>query len=373
MPGGKVWNNNFYSLGKSGSWWLNATFASNDPVYLNLNRESGNSSLTSIEAITGFSVRCIRNEQISVATLNTPTVSNISAIGATIHCNITDNGGGSISEKGVCWSTQPYPTIDDNSQICADQGLSYSVEISNLSDITTFYVRAYARNEAGISYGYMIQFITESIEYEPCPGLATFNDARDGTTYSTVLIGDQCWIRENLSYLPQVDSSTHQNDTISFYYVYGYSGNSVGDAKSYDSYQNYGVLYNFPAAANACPEGWHLPEKEEWDALADYLGGKDIAGGKLKSTQTVPDPKPRWNSPNTAATNESFFSGFPGGNLNYQGSFVFKGKHGYWWSSSSVQSNKIWFYDLSYNNGELTEWYINKSSALSVRCIKNND
>ena len=64
----------------------------------------------------------------------------------------------------------------------------------------------------------------------------------------------------------------------------------------------YGKLYNWYAVDDdrgLCPEGWHVPTDAEWTTLTDYLGGSSIAGGKMKSTRTEPDPHPRWASPNT--------------------------------------------------------------------------
>ena len=72
----------------------------------------------------------------------------------------------------------------------------------------------------------------------------------------------------------------------------------------------YGLLYNWYAAsdANFATSGWHVPSYTEWTTLITYLGGSSVAGGKLKETGTV-----HWASPNTGATNESGFTGLPGG------------------------------------------------------------
>jgi len=86
-------------------------------------------------------------------------------------------------------------------------------------------------------------------------------------------------MRENLAYLPAVFKPEHVSTTSFLQYVYGYDSTIVSEAKSYASYQNYGVLYNFPSAFYSCPSGWHLPEKEEWETLFEFLGGNDVAGG----------------------------------------------------------------------------------------------
>jgi len=78
----------------------------------------------------------------------------------------------------------------------------------------------------------------------PCPGMPTFTDLRDGQTYNTVQIGSQCWMKENLKYLPAVVGPGTGSNTVPYYYVYGYNGTDVSAAKTTANFQNYGALYN---------------------------------------------------------------------------------------------------------------------------------
>ena len=114
-----------------------------------------------------------------------------------------------------------------------------------------------------------------------------FTDARDGTHYDAVKIGNQVWMAENLKYLPSVVGPATGSETAAYYYVYDYDGTDVMAAKATANYTTYGVLYNWPAAMNACPTGWHLPSDAEWTELTDYLGGSGVAGGKLKEIGTT--------------------------------------------------------------------------------------
>ena len=124
--------------------------------------------------------------------------------------------------------------------------------------------------------------------------MSAFTDNRDGNVYSFVTIGDQVWMSENLKYLPSVvDRATYSN-TDPYYYVYGYNGTDVPAAKATDNYKTYGVLYNWPAAIDACPSGWHLPSDAEWTQLTNYLGGEGGAGAKLKATGTVQEGSERF-------------------------------------------------------------------------------
>lgn len=98
---------------------------------------------------------------------------------------------------------------------------------------------------------------------------STFTDNRDGYEYKTVTIDGTTWLAENFRYLPVVDGN--DVDSVSFdgprYYVYNYNGTDVNEAKATDEYKKYGVLYNYEAAEKSCPEGWHLPTKDDFAKL----------------------------------------------------------------------------------------------------------
>ena len=81
---------------------------------------------------------------------------NTAIVGGSV---ITDNGA-TVTERGVCWSTSPKPTIDDNKKV-EGKGLGdYSVQLSSLAGSTTYYARAYAVNSLGTSYGEDVSFTT---------------------------------------------------------------------------------------------------------------------------------------------------------------------------------------------------------------------
>jgi uncharacterized protein (TIGR02145 family) len=210
----------------------------------------------------------------------------------------------------------------------------------------------------------------------------TFIDTRDNTEYEWVRIGDQIWMAENLAYLPSVSPSADRSNTDPNYYVYGYEGSNVSEAKAADNYKTYGVLYNWSAAMagsassttnpsgvqGACPTGWHLPSDDEWTQLTDYLGGSSVAGGKLKETGTT-----HWNSPNEGATNETGFTALPGGYLYGQDYFDGIAQFSLWWSSTEDESGGgVWYRSLSYSKSNLQIETYDKSMGLYVRCVKAN-
>jgi len=99
----------------------------------------------------------------------------------------------------------------------------------------------------------------------------TFVDPRDSNEYKTIKIGSQIWMAENLAYLPSISDKTVYSDTFSCYYVYKCEAKNVNEAKTTDYYKAFGVLYNWKAAQEAPPPGWHLPSDQDWNTLVDYL------------------------------------------------------------------------------------------------------
>jgi len=198
----------------------------------------------------------------------------------------------------------------------------------------------------------------------------------DGNVYHTVKIGDQWWMAENLKVtqyrngdpIPNVTDETEwTNLTTGAYCNYDNDANNVA---------TYGHLYNWFVVRDIryiAPEGWHVPSAEEWLTLADYLGGADVAGGKLKETGTT-----HWTSPNEAATNESGFTALPGGyRASTTGSFYNLGNRGYWWSSTSYfnpifNTNNALIRYIFYNYSTLIAYNERQEYGYSVRCLKEN-
>jgi uncharacterized protein (TIGR02145 family) len=158
-----------------------------------------------------------------------------------------------------------------------------------------------------------------------------------------------------------------------------WESNNTGAFAWYDnniSWKNtYGALYNWYATVNSnnlCPQGWHVPSNSEFTSIVSFLGGEDVAGGKMKSTSTEPAPHPRWDMPNNAATNESGFSGFPGGDrASTMGQYLGLGVYGRWWSSSSFNEEHAKSRWIRYSAGWIEENTNAKSNGFSVRCLKN--
>lgn len=199
-------------------------------------------------------------------------------------------------------------------------------------------------------------------------GTSTISDI-DGNVYQTVLIGTQCWMKENLI-------TTNLNNSNSIPMVTDNTAWAALTTPAYCWHDNYpasgiiyGALYNWYAvnSGNLCPIGWHVPTDGEWTELTNYLGGLTGAGGKLKETGFT-----HWISPNEGATNESGFTAFPGDQRFNNGTFSILGYYGYWWSSTvEIASNNIWIRVINYNSANVFRYSDYKESGRSVRCIKN--
>jgi uncharacterized protein (TIGR02145 family) len=198
------------------------------------------------------------------------------------------------------------------------------------------------------------------------PTTGTFTDERDGNTYNWVRIGKQVWMAENLAYSSTgVVPSYYESKTQPFRYLYGFDSDSDADfSEGQRNSQVYGVLYNWEAAKAACPQGWHLPTLAEFQQLIDYLGGKDVAGGKMKETGTS-----HWESPNTGASNRSGFSALPGGQA-YNSSHQI-GILGIFWSASEYSNAQAYQLVLLEESSEARLSENNKGRGSSVRCIRN--
>jgi uncharacterized protein (TIGR02145 family) len=184
-----------------------------------------------------------------------------------------------------------------------------------------------------------------------------------------VIIGTQQWMKENLDVttyrngdvIPQVTSNAEWAGLTTGAWCY-YNNDPANGAI-------YGKLYNWYAVNDPrglAPAGWHIPSNAEWTTLGTYLGGATVAGGKMKTTGTT-----RWNSPNSGATNESGFTGLPGGFRNFDGQSVTVGFAGCWWSASEINLSEAMNRQIMWNSASLDGYNYNKRCGFSVRCLKD--
>ena len=300
----------------------------------------------------------------AIPSVSTSQVTGIMQTTATSGGNVTNDGGATVTARGVCWSTSPGPTTSGNH---TTDGSGTGIFVSNLTGLTPgtpYYLRAYATNSVGTAYGNELAFTTLSAGFT-CGNVVTYS----GKNYNTVLIGSQCWFRENLNVGNRVNGGSYQtNNGVMEKYCYA---NLESNCDVYGGLYEWHELMQYvttPGAQGLCPVDWHIPTDGEWTTLTTFLGGEGIAGGAMKETGTV-----HWTPPNTGATNSSGFTALPAGDW-YSSMAVFE-SHGMvtlFWSSSQSGLNVSWIRYITYDSqsaGRAPDGY--QPDGMSVRCLKN--
>jgi len=284
-----------------------------------------------------------------------------------------DDCVGAYDTCGVCNGPGPQVLVLDTIIITYD-----SIYVEAINDWVTYELGA------------------DSIFSLQCEDPGNFNAcgdaiALDGYSYSTVLIGDQCWFAENLRTTIYADGTAipagltdgeWTSTTSGATAVYGEGSSTCAnyspDIDACDEAQSlaeYGRLYNWYAVDDSrglCPSGWHVPTDGEWTVMIDFLSGGNT-GGQLKTTYG-------WNGGGNG-TNSSGFSGLPGGvrysySTNYHdaGDFHNAGSSGRWWSSSSYVSSGssyAWSRYLYYSNESIHHGSFYLGDGFSVRCVRD--
>ncbi len=298
------------------------------------------------------------------ASVVTGAIIEVTQTSATISGDVTSLGGKPITDRGVCVGQSFNPTLVDQC-VSAGQGEgSFTANVTELNLGSLYKVRAYATTGKKTSYGENVNFATTGVK------------DIDGNIYETVVIGNQTWMAENLKtshyhsgdIIPNVTNQGDWNELFSGAWAY-YDHQSSNEAV-------YGKLYNWFAVEDfrgLCPPSWRVPSQEDWTILSDHLGGENVAGGKMKATGTE-----YWLSPNTGATNDSGFTGLPGGTrirndaTGRENFFREMSVAGHWWSSTRHNTlGGAYAFDLTKSNAKLDSELELMRDGLSVRCMRN--
>lgn len=300
---------------------------------------------------------------------------------------LNSTGNGTITEHGFCYSVSKDPVLDETSIMLGPRNLegNFSKQVTNLSLNTTYYVKAFATVNSMTRYGEEKTFTT------PETLVPTVTDINNNI-YHIVKIGDQTWMSENLRVVNYPDNSPIrlvEDQTV--WYNFGLTDKAYTWYDNINSNYFYGALYTWPAAMNGsessenntshiqgvCPDGWHLPDDEEWKQLELYLGMSEetvndknwrgtVEGGKMKQQGSG-----FWLSPNTGATNESGFNALPGGLRSGDGVFRYLGVSTRFWTSTKT-GDFAWIRGLDNNSSGIFRNTDGLYAGHSVRCIKDN-
>jgi uncharacterized protein (TIGR02145 family) len=291
----------------------------------------------------------------------------------------TNNGGRAITGY----------TVTSNPGNITASGTTSPVIVPGLTNGTSYTFTVIATNEVGNS---LASSASTTATAFTC-GTGTISDI-DNNPYETVLIGTQCWTKQNLKVSKYNDgtaipldntggadgntvtgglSVTWNNWTTGAYTIYG-NQPSTGTNTA-----NYGFLYNGFAAAgiitnlgsptkHICLVGWHVPSEGEWRDLIDYLGGANDAGNKIRSTGTT-----YWNSPDPGTNNSSGFSALPGGYRNYDTDprFFAINTFASFWSTTQYPSSPNDAANFFVSDTGIGINYPDKKRGYSIRCIRD--
>jgi uncharacterized protein (TIGR02145 family) len=369
LPGGfKSYNGAFTNVGYSGLWWSSTKLSPQVAWYLGVNNDNNEASRGYQNMNALYSVRCVSGLAPAIVTTEIISITQTSASSGGI---VTSDGGSPVTARGVCWNTTPNPTVDLVTKTTDGMGNgSFVSEVTGLLTGTSYYLRAYATNSSGTTYGDEFSFNT----YKPDAIIDIV-----GNYYNTVTIGSQVWMAENLKttkYNNGIEIPLNSNGQ--FLLTPAYCWPRYDPTHSTDAH---GALYNWytVTTGNLCLTGWHVPSLSELNTLISYLGGYDIAGGKLKESGII-----NWLEPNVGATNETGFTALPGDYIGYDVDRNLQHPINYtgiWWTSSESHPNENgargyrMYNDNSIasisNSGGLNAFYSN-SDNLPVRCVQGH-
>ncbi len=299
----------------------------------------------------------------AAAELTTSPVSAISPTTAISGGNIAYDGDAAILERGICWSTTPEPDISDSFVANGTGAGIFNSNMTGLIPGTRYFVRAYAKNRAGIAYGDELSFNTQIADVV-------------GNLYNTVTIGSQIWMAENLRTIKYNNNTAIPNVTEDADWIamttpaYCWLRNDIATKPVY------GALYNWYTVSTGklCPTGWHVPTDAEYNIMEVSLGmtpaQTDLWDWRGTNQGTQIKSATGW-AEGENGTNTSGFSATPGG-YRYGATGAFNGIDmlTYWWTSD-ITTNYALYRRVDGTNGGIFRNATSKRGGKYVRCLKN--
>lgn len=245
---------------------------------------------------------------------------------------------------------------------------SFVYSLGDELQYTAFTIHGESEISDAPSSSQLYTFLYEA--YTPCPGLSSIT--YEDQVYNTILIGEQCWLKESMNVGLMIDGSmeSEDNDIIEKYCY----DNLISNCDIYGAFYQWNEMMQYsttPGVQGICPPEWHLPSDDDWNILFDFLGGDTIAGGKMKATGTIETNTGLWHSPNTGATNESGYTALPGGYRGFDGNFYSLNYVQHFASSTESGASSAYHKKLGNNYAEVQQGNVTKDNGNHVRCLKD--
>jgi uncharacterized protein (TIGR02145 family) len=283
-----------------------------------------------------------------------------------------------VQDYGHCWDTVQNPDITKNKTYFGSQkgAKSFTSQLQNLIIGKRYFVKAYYT-------------INDATVYSQEDSLITlFVKDGDGNVYTTITIGTQTWLKENLKTttyndgtpIPLVSKSTTWSNLSTP--AFCWYNNDEASFKS-----GYGALYNWYAISittnggkNICPSGFHVPSDVEWTVLTDYLTSNGFGyGGNGADIAKALSATWGWNASSTLGTpgndpgsnNSSGFTAVPGGYRNINGTFSNFGFYGHWWSSTETSDGYACYRILGFSGYNIGSNYKYMNYGSSILCLED--
>lgn len=351
----------FQSQKKSTYFWSSTEVNATNTWYRNLDFLYASAGHYNDSKNYGLGLRCIRNTNSAPVQPSDPNPADGAInqpVNATLSWACADPDNDPLTYDIYFGSTNPPPAV-------ASGQPQSTYNPGTLEYNTTFFWKIVVHDDHGNS--------TEGPVWSFSTGVWTcgdpITDDRDGQLYSTVEIGTQCWMAEDMNIGNMVLGNAGQfNNGVLEKYCYG---NDPAYCAIYGGLYLWNEAMQYvttPGTQGICPDGWHIPADADWNVMVNYLGGPNVAGAAMKEAGLS-----HWISPNAGATNASGYTGLPGG-LWTGGSFINLGMLNYVWSSNEFW-DPFYAYDIRLVWNNTTAYLLNdtKLYGFSVRCLMDNE
>ncbi len=373
LPSGMRWHDDggFFDLSHRAQFWSSADLNTCSAWYLVLAHTRPDLPIGKEDKYSGYSVRCLEGEYLSQPPSTPSTLQPLDgAVNQSI--NITLSWTCSDPENDPLTYDVYFGITNPPSLISYGQTETY-YKPGTLDCSTSYYWKIVAHDDHdNFTEGTIWTFITTNQQAWSCGG--TLNDPRDGQSYSTVQIGYQCWMAENINIGTMIQGSNDMaNNGVIEKYCYD---NNPANCDIYGGLYQWNEMMQYDIVSGAkgiCPDGWHLPTNNEWCNLTqfidstvncpDQLSGTDV-GIKMKSTTG-------WNICGNG-TNTSGFNALPSGLRSDIANFIVLGDHANFWSSTENTSNYGWYRALTSWDPYVWNAYSTTQCGYSIRCLNDH-